>query len=577
MANTETPLAPASTVVASATPTVAPTETPTPTDTPIPAPTADPLVDEWLSKMTVEQKIGQLMMIGFDGSTGDVVMTDIKNLHVGGVIYVEQNITGPQQLAALTQKFQDTAQANGDPPLFIAIDQESGRVSRLTEKAGFTEFPSPMAIAATGNPDYARAVAQAIVDELQVLGINMNLAPDLDVNNNPDNPIIGTRSFGSDPQQVADYGKLFLETFQRNGIIAVGKHFPGHGDTGVDSHVGLPTVPHDLERLNSVELVPFKAAIADGIVGIMTAHIIFPAIDDTAGLPATLSDKVLTGLLRDQLGFKGLIMSDSMEMGALTKNGFPPPIASEKSFLAGADILLYSKNPNTYRKSYPYLLELVKNGAITEARLNESVRRILAVKAQYGLFTAPRVDPTLVAGWVGTAEHKALSREVANAAITLLQDDTSFLPINRYNNHLVVEMPAIVGLGKVLGLPSINIGTSPSDEQTQQVIAKAREGGVTRILIIATTEVRDNQAQQNFMHALQNAGMPMIVVAARSPYDITMYPGVTTYVVTYHLNPPMFDAFANLLRGDIHPRGRTPVQIPGHYEIGDGLQAFVDK
>ena len=190
--------------------------------------------------------------------------------------------------------------------MFIAIDQEGGRVARLTEDKGFTEFPSAMAIGATADPENAYRMASAMAAEMRAVGINVDFAPDLDVNNNPANPVIGTRSFSSDPNKVAAFGAAFARGLQENGILAFGKHFPGHGDTGTDSHIALPLVPHDRARLDQIELVPFKAAIAENFAGIMSAHVTFPAIDPNPGMPATLSRPVLTGLLRDELGFQRL-------------------------------------------------------------------------------------------------------------------------------------------------------------------------------------------------------------------------------------------------------------------------------
>ena len=309
--------------------------------------------------MTLEQKVGQVMMIGLDPNNGRSApeltpefRSLLQELHIGGVILFERNVESPAQMAKLTAVLQEAARANGDPPLLISIDQEGGRVARLKEARGFTEFPSAMGIAATSDVENGRRIAQALAEELLAVGINMDLAPDLDVNNNANNPVIGARSFGSDPQAVAAFGVAFAEGLQGAGVLAVGKHFPGHGDTGADSHVSLPTVPHDRKRLEAVEFVPFRAVMAPapspspaaagnhplptsppaaaggegrlpspvgtvegqgkGVAAIMSAHITFPAIDPTPGLAATLSPKVLTGLLRDELGYDGLIMTDSL-------------------------------------------------------------------------------------------------------------------------------------------------------------------------------------------------------------------------------------------------------------------------
>lgn len=270
-----------------------------------PSATDLPSADDLLAAMNLEQKIGQVMIIGFDGTTVDADLRQmIAEYHVGGVILFARNVQSPAQVAELTNELQSIARESGHPGLFVAVDQEAGRVARLTDATGFTEFPSAMALTATGNPQNARRVAAAMAAEMRAVGINVDFAPDLDVNNNPSNPVIGIRSFSSDPAKVAEYGIAFANGLQENGVLAFGKHFPGHGDTGVDSHIDLPLVPHDRTRLDQIELVPFKAAIEADLAGIMSAHVTFPAIDATPGLAATLSRPVLTGLLRNKLGYE---------------------------------------------------------------------------------------------------------------------------------------------------------------------------------------------------------------------------------------------------------------------------------
>src|SRR5688572_21290287 len=294
---------------------------------PILTPSSTPNTTTLLASMTTDQKVGQLMLIGFDGTVVNAELRRmITDYHIGGVILFARNVQSPEQVAHLTNELQNIALESGQPGLFVAIDQEGGRVARLTEDTGFTEFPSAMALTATGNPENARRMAAAMAAEMRAVGINVDFAPDLDVSNNPSNPVIGIRSFGSDPTRVAEYGIAFAQGLQENGILAFGKHFPGHGDTSIDSHIDLPLIPHDRARLDEVELIPFQAAIQADFAGIMSAHVTFPAIDPNPGIPATLSRAVLNGLLRDQLNFKGLIATDSLEMGALAQNGYPPPV-----------------------------------------------------------------------------------------------------------------------------------------------------------------------------------------------------------------------------------------------------------
>ncbi len=280
-------------------------------------------VDDELAGMSLEQKVGQTMIVSVLGASfTPEIRRLIEEFHIGGIILFGKNVRSRSAVKRLTVKLQHTALRTGHTGLIICVDQEGGRVSRLTVERGFTEFPSAMALAATGEIQNVRDVARAIARQLKAVGINMNLAPVLDVNNNPANPVIGTRSFASDAERVAEMGAAFIEATQEEGVMAVGKHFPGHGDTFVDSHVSLPIVPHGRDRLESVELIPFKAAIQSEVAGIMTAHVVFPEIEPATGMPATLSSRVLSGLLRTEMHYGGLLVTDSLEMEALAKSGY---------------------------------------------------------------------------------------------------------------------------------------------------------------------------------------------------------------------------------------------------------------
>lgn len=349
-------------------------------------PPSNPALVPALAAMTLEQKAGQVMCAGFEG----IELTPsprplLDELHLGGLVYFERNVASRPALARLSADVQQVACQSGHPALLIAIDQEGGRVTRLRAAKGFTEFPSPLEVAAAGGPDAVRQVAVAMAAELLDVGINMNLAPVLDVNSNPDNPVINTRSFGSDPHLVAACGVAMIEGLQGAGIMAVGKHFPGHGDTSVDSHMALPVVTHSRDRLEAVEFVPFRAAIAVGVAGILSAHVHFPAIEPTPRLPATLSHRVITGLLRRELGFGGLAMTDSLEMGALATSDYPAPLAAAHALAAGADVLLFNTDYAVLREAHALIVRWVADGKLDPARLDEAVLRILAAKQRFGL------------------------------------------------------------------------------------------------------------------------------------------------------------------------------------------------
>ena len=523
-----------------------------------------------VEEMSLEQKIGQIMMIGFDGTTlTPELRRMVEETHVGGVILYERNADSPQQVAQLVSDLQQAARQSGHPGLFVSIDQEGGSVARLKEGKGFTEFPSAMAVAATGDVQNARLLAQAMAAELLALGINMDLAPVLDVNNNPANPVIGIRSFGSNPQQVAAYGVAFIQAMQAAGVMAVGKHFPGHGDTGVDSHVALPTVPHDRARLEAVEFVPFRAAMKAEVAGIMSAHITFPAIDPTPGLAATLSPKVMTALIRQEMGYDGLLLTDSLIMGALSQSGYPAPQAAAAALKAGADLLLFNSGYEQHRQAHAMIVERVQRGEIPEARLDEAVRRVLTAKERFGLLDALSVEVNAAAGSVGTAQNKALSRSIAAQAITLLRDEAKLLPLPANANLLVVETATAPGLGKALGITTIQVGAQPKSAEISTVLDLAKKGG--RTVIVATADVAKNPQQADLVKALLDAQVPTLVIALRSPYDLMYLKGaVPTYLVSYGSSPPALEAVTAVLTGKAKAQGRLPVELPGWYKLGDG-------
>ncbi len=547
-----------------ATPTPNPSAMPSlPPTNPIPSP---PIAhrqsktgDDLLAQMTLEQKVGQVMLVGFDGTMVTPELRDrLTQLHIGGVILYDRNITSPPQVAQLNADLQTAMKQSSNLPLFITVDQEGGVVARLKEDKGFTEFPGQMAIAATGDVENARRIARAMSAELLALGFNMDLTPVLDVNNNPANPIISTRSFGSDPARVAEYGVAFATAMQEAGVIAIGKHFPGHGDTTTDSHSALPVVSHHRARLEAVEFVPFKAAMqaTPHIAGIMTAHITFPAIDPTPGLAATLSPKVLTDLVRGEMQYDGLLMTDELTMGAIATSGYPAPKAAVAALNAGADILLFQTGYPMHRQVHQSLVDAVKRGEIPQSRVDDAVRRVLRVKEQFGLLTANRRLPT--ADCVGLSETKALSRDVARQAVTLVRDDAQLLPLKAGAPLLVVETGAYE-LGKRLGATTIRVAAQPKPNEIASILQAARD---VNAVIVATSDVAKNRTQADLVNALLQARVPTIVIATRSPYDLMYIQDAPTYLASYGNNPPMVEALAAILAGKATARGRLPVEIP---------------
>jgi len=350
--------------------------------------------------MDLRQQVGQLFMIGFTGTSVTPDLADfLREYQPGGVILFARNLESPAQIVQLTNDLQNLPPQH---PLFIAIDQEGGRVSRLP--AGFTIFPSCATVGRCKTTEVAYQVAAATAAELRAVGINMNMAPVLDVDTNPKNPIIGDRAFGPDPARVCELGQATMAGLQEHRVIACGKHFPGHGDTTADSHVELPVVEATRERLEQIELPPFRHAIKHGLLSIMTAHVLYPALDPS--VPATLSSGILNGLLRERLGFNGMIITDDLEMHAIIDH-YGIEDASTMAFQAGADILLICKDRGRVIAAMDRMYAAVESGTISDVRLEASLCRIAAVKATM-LSPYTPADPHAADRIVGNAKHQAL-------------------------------------------------------------------------------------------------------------------------------------------------------------------------
>lgn len=373
-------------------------------------PTPDP-VKEIIDRMTLDEKIGQLFIVSLRNfnayqsvlEVNEEIESAVEKYKIGGIILFAENIkTIPQ-----TTNLIDGLQKISEIPLFVAVDEEGGMVSRITKSPEMhaTAFPNNSVIGATKNPDIARQVASAIALEISSLGFNMNFAPVADVNTNPENPVIGQRAYGSNAEDVSLMVAAAVGGFQSNSVSAVLKHFPGHGDTGTDSHYGAAMVNHTKERLSSTELLPFIAGIGEGADGVMTAHILTPNIPGE-NVPATLKPEILTGILRNELGFEGLIITDALNMKAITEH-FSPDDAAVKAVLAGADILLMPENLDI---AFSGIKKAYNDGLISIERIDESVERILKIKYKRGLFgDTERKDPEKV---LGCSEHRELADRI---------------------------------------------------------------------------------------------------------------------------------------------------------------------
>ena len=344
--------------------------------TPIPV---DPIKQE-INKMSLDEKIGQMVMSGIDGYTiNDSTVRLIKDYHVGGIIILGENIKSSNQLLSLVNSLKTTNLSN-KTPLFLSIDQEGGRVDRLSKE--FIKLPDNKTIGNVNNSEFSYKIGQIIAEEIKSFGFNMDFAPVLDINSNPKNPVIGNRSFGANPQVVTRLGIETMKGIKSKGVISAVKHFPGHGDTSTDSHVGLPRVNHDLKRLKSFELIPFEAAVKNNVDVVMAAHILLPKID--AKYPSSMSKTIITDILRNGLKFNGVVITDDMTMGAVTKN-YDIGDAAVTSVNAGCDIILVCHGYDNEVSVINSLKKAVQNGTIKEERVNESLYRILKLKSKYKL------------------------------------------------------------------------------------------------------------------------------------------------------------------------------------------------
>ncbi len=528
----------------------------------------------FVNQMSLADKMGQMMIVGFHGTSvadSPELSTLISTYRVGGLVLLEPNAHDPQQMAALTAEVQNLAAI----PLFLSINYEGGIVIHITE--GVTGFPGNMAIAASGKPEYAYIAATLTAQELRALGFNMNLAPVLDVNDTPLNPVIGVRSFGESPELVANLGRETIRGFQQNGIIAVAKHFPGHGNTTVDSHFGLPVINKDAAQLEQVELYPFKAAIEQNVAAIMTAHVVVPAWEQIPGLPASLSFNILTQILRERLGFEGMIITDSLGMGAVTNNWGQAQAAVE-AVKAGSDIALTTGPLQAQIAIHQALIAAVQNGEIAPKRIDAAVFRILRAKRDYGLFEwSPRADLSIV----GAAEHQAAADEMALNAITLFKNDAGIVPLPPHIQRVLIlsphELPpATDGLGTLLGQQFRQRGFGVTElvfqlgwgSNEDTIYAEALNAVSAHDLVIfGEWELVKRYAnwadqwQENLIRGLQQSGKPLIVVSWRDPGTIIRVPEINTFIIAYGITEAQVKAVAQIITGEATARGKLPLTI----------------
>ena len=571
-----------------------------------------------LSKLSLEEKVGQLFMI-WDrteflnvNSPQYLFLRDtIRKYHIGGVamtVYAEGPFlykSEPYEAADVLNRLQETSKL----PLLVAADFERGVAMRLN---GATAFPHAMAFAATGNPEYAEQAGRITAEEARAIGVQWNFYPDADVNSNPVNPIINVRSFGSDPQQVGELVAAYIQGAKAEGMMTTAKHFPGHGDTATDSHLGVAKVTGNMSRLQSVELPPFRSAIAAGVDAVMVAHLSVPALEPDPNRVATTSAAITTGLLKTQLGFHGLVVTDALDMGALTRL-YAANIGREAvdAFKAGSDVLLI---PPDLDACYRAVLEAARSGEIPSAQLYASVLKILEAKSSVGLDKARLVDASRISDKVGKPENLALGQKIADDAITLVRDNGRLLPLKKVGtvrgalpyqslpavkNHLVavifsddVRLSSGRTLERQLRVRVPDVNVMYADRHTAAGVSAEVMNAVNNadavivaveVAPIAGNAVQVNGVMQNSVALPGSSGILLqqilnrvaertVVIALGNPYLAMDFPSIQNYICTFSNESISEISAVKALFGEIPIHGHLPVAIPGIADRGAGIE-----
>lgn len=553
---------------------------------------ASATVKRWMRNMTLRDEVAQLVFIQFHGEAPNsrsrayrTFMRLIAETRVGGLVLT--NATNghvvkkaePYALAAFLNRLQRVAHV----PLLVGGDFERGASMRVD---GTTVFPHAMAFGAAGDPELTRYEGAVTAREARAMGVQWVYYPVADVNSNPDNPIINIRSFGENPEQVAAQVKAFIEgahSDKRDSVLTTAKHFPGHGDTAVDSHLNMPTITADRQRLERVELLPFRAAIDAGVDSIMTAHVAVPALAPP-NVPATLSPAILTDLLRNQMGFKGLVVTDALEMGGIA-NGFSSGDAAVRALEAGADVLLMPPNPDAAIRA---VVAAVGSGHLSRARIRDSVVKLLSAKEKLGLDRRRTVDAESMGDVLDSPEANEKAQEIADRAVTLVRNTGSVVPLADPARACYVVLPESRDSteGQVFAqevrkrAPQAEVDTfDPSMSAADLDAALARLISCPMYAVAAFATVAAYRGSvgldgnlPHLVETLERSGKPVAFVALGNPYLLRSFPNVTAYLATFSNVPPSERAAVRALWGEIDIRGHLPVSIPGQANLGDGIQ-----
>lgn len=534
-----------------------------------------------MEAMSLQEKIGQLFYVSAHGSfmnrdseAWHELESRVRDYSVGGLVFFDGDVYGQ---VMLTNKLQQIS----DVPLWITQDMEYGPAMRLRDA---TRLTPAMGVAATGNPRWAYEKGRITAREAAALGVHQVFAPVVDVNNNPSNPIINVRAYSGDPDTVSTYANAFIQGMQSEGILATAKHFPGHGDTDIDSHVTLPVMHHDLDRLNRIELKPFRQAIGSGVHSIMSAHISLPTVGSYPSRPGTLDPVIMNHMLRDSLGFDGLVVTDALEMQGIASQ-YSPGEAVVLALEAGADMLLISPDLLT---AYDELEQAVRRGRIPEERIDESVHRILSWKVSKGLFDLARVDVDKLDRTIDTREHRHTAGRIARESITLLKNENGLVPV-RPANRPRVQVIALSdddtgrtgsSLARAVRDYHPDVGFRVFDRRTsqqdrEQMLREARQAD----LVILGSYIRVRTAQdiqlrpehRRFLSRLRQTGTDTALLAFGNPYVFSDYPDAQIHMTAWSGFRVQVRAAVDALFGGTAIGGRLPIDIPGLYDIGDGI------
>ena len=508
--------------------------------------------------MTVKQMLGQKLIFGFHGTElSEEFKALIREYKIGNVILFLRNVRSAGQLRTLCRQIQEFILEVTGYPAFIVIDQEGGLVSRLP--ADGVNVPSAMAICATDDPDNSRVAAEITIRQLRGLGVNFNMAPVLDVNTNPANPVIGVRSFGDDAQKAAQFGEAAVRAYAGTGIYCCGKHFPGHGDTSVDSHLGLPRVDKTLEELEAAELIPFRRCIEAGIPAIMSSHILFPKIEPE-NIPCTMSRRLITDLLKKKLGFRGLVFSDCLEMDAI-QDYYGTARGTVEAIKAGVDLAELSSTLSLMRDTAKEVNEAADRGEFDMEELRESVEKILSYKKAMAVQPQP--------GLADLPEDRQTVQNLSRQAITCCSghvpfpdEHTLFIGCGDYRASLVGNPELLVPafpeyMAAALGGGAVVTSKDPGEEEIRSAVQTAEH--YDRI-VLGTSNAHLLRGQLKLARALAATGREMTVVSLRNPYDLPLLPDCACKIAAYDYSEPCFRALVDVFRGGAMT-GVLPVKL----------------